>query len=282
MLSTAVVPCARSGGFTTRRWIVLRWRVDRLGPDRRSIFGYRRETPRGQGRKVLTLPAPQLDRCRSIGCDPQRCRCQPLWTLRIGETCSREPSSRSHVSHWPGQPVVSTSLLLSVCSSPTRLATSWLETSTSRTRFWPPIRRSSNWRSPSPCCQPFCWLSLPGDLHVLLRPVNRELALLLLVLNAIGVAIQAASYIPLLYAMLSANDSMFASSFSAAQSEGLQRLSFAADSRWGCHPDLLLPREAAPGQTALSTPGLALSFVAEVALGLWLLVKGIDESPGTS
>ncbi|NNE96353.1 MAG: DUF4386 family protein, partial [Acidimicrobiales bacterium] len=32
-----------------------------------------------------------------------------------------------------------------------------------------------------------------------------------------------------------------------------------------------------PEQTALSTPGLALSFIAEVALGLWLLVKGIDE-----
>ena len=35
-------------------------------------------------------------------------------------------------------------------------------------------------------------------LYVLLRPVNEPLALLLLVLNAVGVAVQCASYLPLL------------------------------------------------------------------------------------
>jgi hypothetical protein len=156
-------------------------------------------------------------------------------------------------------------------------------------------------------------------LYVLLRPVNRELALLLLLLNAIGVAIQVASYIPLLYAMLSADASVFVSSFSAAQSEGLQRLSFDVQklsfvtaqlffATWLfplgylVYKSRFLPKFLGvllildgvailiwffqgillPDQAALSTPGLALSFVAEVALGLWLLVKGIDESPSTS
>lgn len=156
-------------------------------------------------------------------------------------------------------------------------------------------------------------------LYVLLRPVNRELALLLLVLNAIGVAIQVASYIPLLYAMLSADASVFVSSFSAEQSESLQRLSFDVQklsfitaqlffATWLfplgylIYKSRFLPKFLGvllildgvailvwffqgmllPDQTALSTPGLALSFIAEVSLGLWLLVKGIDEGPSTS
>lgn len=44
-------------------------------------------------------------------------------------------------------------------------------------------------------------------LYVLLRPVNEPLALLLLVLNAIGVAVQCASYLPLL-AVLAQSDSV--------------------------------------------------------------------------
>lgn len=40
-------------------------------------------------------------------------------------------------------------------------------------------------------------------LYVLLKPVNRDLSLLFLVLNAMGVAVQAASYFPLSFAILS-------------------------------------------------------------------------------
>ena len=32
-----------------------------------------------------------------------------------------------------------------------------------------------------------------------------------------------------------------------------------------------------PDYPALSSPGLALSFVAEVGLGLWLLLRGIND-----
>ncbi len=52
----------------------------------------------------------------------------------------------------------------------------------------------------------FLFVVAAWGLYVLLRPVNRGLALLLL-LNAIGVAIQVASYIPLPYATLSAEAS---------------------------------------------------------------------------
>lgn len=155
-------------------------------------------------------------------------------------------------------------------------------------------------------------------LYVLLRPVNRELALLLVLLNAIGVTIQVASYIPLLYAMLAPDASVLVGSFSSTQIEGLQRLSFDVQklgfvtaqlffATWlfplgylvyksGFLPRFLgvlllldgvailiwfFQRILLPDQTALITPGLALSFIAEVALGLWLLIKGIDESTST-
>lgn len=155
-------------------------------------------------------------------------------------------------------------------------------------------------------------------LSVLLRPVNRELSLLLLLLNAIGVAIQVAGYTPLLFARLSADTTGFVDSFSAAQNEGLLRVSFDVQKLSFVTAQLFfatwlfplgylvyksgfLPRFLGalllfdglailiwffqgmllPDQTALSTPGLALSFIAEVALGLWLLVRSIDDSPGT-
>ncbi len=51
-------------------------------------------------------------------------------------------------------------------------------------------------------------------LYVLLRPVNPDLALLFLLLNAIGVAIQVASYFPLIFAMLSTDASVFTQAFS--------------------------------------------------------------------
>lgn len=164
----------------------------------------------------------------------------------------------------------------------------------------------------------FLFAMAAWGLYVLLRPVNRDLALLFLLLNAIGVAIQVASYIPLLFAMLSSDASVFIGSFSAAQIEGLQRLAFEAQelsfvtaqlffATWLfplgylVYKSRFLPNFLGvllildgfaillwffqgmllPDQPALSTPGLALSFIAEVALGLWLLFKGINDEGDT-
>ncbi len=60
-------------------------------------------------------------------------------------------------------------------------------------------------------------------LYALLRPVNEPLALLLLVLNVTGVAVQCASYLPLL-AVLAQSDSV---GLTAAQLEALSTLSVA-------------------------------------------------------
>ena len=62
-------------------------------------------------------------------------------------------------------------------------------------------------------------------LYVLLRPLNQDLALLFLLLNAIGVAIQVASYFPLIFAALMADVSNIAQIFSAAQIAGLEYIS---------------------------------------------------------
>jgi hypothetical protein len=158
----------------------------------------------------------------------------------------------------------------------------------------------------------FLFVMAAWGLYVLLKPVNQDLALLFLVLNAIGVAIQVASYIPLILAMLSTDAPGFAEAFSLAQVESLQylsfdlyRLSFVAAqlffATWlfplgylvyksGILPKflgvlLLLDGFAVllwffqgtllPDNPAISYPGLVLSFIAEVGLGLWLLVRGI-------
>lgn len=158
----------------------------------------------------------------------------------------------------------------------------------------------------------FLFVMAAWGLYVLLKPVNHDLALLFLVLNAIGVAIQVAAYIPLILAMLSTDAPGFAEAFSLAQVESLQylsfdlyRLSFVAAqlffATWlfplgylvyksGILPKflgvmLLLDGFAVliwffqgtllPDYPAISYPGLALSFIAEVGLGLWLLVRGI-------
>jgi hypothetical protein len=158
----------------------------------------------------------------------------------------------------------------------------------------------------------FLFVMAAWGLYVLLKPVNQDLALLFLVLNAIGVAIQVASYIPLILAMLSTDAAGFAEAFTLAQVESLQYLSFdlyklsfvAAQlffATWlfplgylvyksGILPKflgvlLLLDGFAVllwffqgtllPDYPAISYPGLALSFIAEVGLGLWLLVRGI-------
>lgn len=166
----------------------------------------------------------------------------------------------------------------------------------------------------------FLFVMAAWGLYILLRPVNRDLALLFLLLNAIGVAVQVASYFPLILGMLSTNTSGFTGAFSPAQIEGLQylsidlhKVSFATAQlffgTWlfplgylvyksGFLPKflgalLILDGFAVllwffqaillPDYPAMSSPGLALSFVAEVGLGLWLLFKGINvtaDAPG--
>lgn len=165
----------------------------------------------------------------------------------------------------------------------------------------------------------FLFVMAAWGLYVLLKPVNKDLALLFLVLNAIGVAIQAAGYIPFLFAVLSTDAAGLAQSFSVEQIQALQHLSLdvsklsfvTAQLFFGTwlfplgylvYKSGFLPRLLGvllildgfavllwffqgillPDSPAISYPGLALSLVAEVGLGLWLLIKGIrvEVDPG--
>lgn len=149
-------------------------------------------------------------------------------------------------------------------------------------------------------------------LHVLLRPVNHSLALLFLLLNSVGVAIQCASMFPLISALLLVDGPSGMQGYSAAQMEGAAYLSIdlygtgfvTAQLFFGTwlfplgylvYKSHFLPRLLGillildgfavlfwflqalllPAYPAISYPAFALSFVAEVALALWLLIKGV-------
>jgi hypothetical protein len=157
----------------------------------------------------------------------------------------------------------------------------------------------------------FLFIMTAWGLYVLLRPVNKDLALLFLVLNAIGVAIQCASMLPLLAAMLAVDPAGQMQVFSEAQIQGLALLSagiyktgfVTAQLFFGTwlfplgylvYKSRFLPRLLGallmldgvaviiwflqvfllPVYPALKTPGLAMSFLAEVGLALWLLIMG--------
>ena len=66
----------------------------------------------------------------------------------------------------------------------------------------------------------FLFVMVAWGLYVLLRPVNRDLALLFLVLNAVGVAIQGASMLSLVTAMLMADGASYMQAYSANSSKG--------------------------------------------------------------
>ncbi len=158
----------------------------------------------------------------------------------------------------------------------------------------------------------FLFLMVAWGLYVLLRPVNRNLALLFLLLNAVGVAIQGASMLSLVSAMLQGDAASHMQAYSAAQLEGLAYLSInvykagwvTAQLFFGTwlfplgylvYKSGFLPRFLGvllvldgvavliwflqalllPAYNAIHYPGLALSFVAELGLGLWLLVMGV-------
>jgi hypothetical protein len=149
-------------------------------------------------------------------------------------------------------------------------------------------------------------------LYTLLRPVNEPLALLLLILNAVGVAVQCASYLPLLAVLAQGDSAIHAQALTGPQLDAIGLLSVTTFrvgfvtaqlffSAWlfplgwlvwrsGFLPRLLgwlllldgvavlvwfLQVLLAPGHPAISYPAWAVGFVAELALALWLLVKGV-------
>ena len=158
----------------------------------------------------------------------------------------------------------------------------------------------------------FLFLMAAWGLYVLLRPVNKHLALLFLLLNAVGVAIQGASFLWLVSALLQGDAASHMQAYSAAQLEGLAYLSInvckmgwvTAQLFFGMwlfplgylvYKSKSLPRFLGillmldgigvliwfhqalllPDYRAISLPGVAVSFVAELGLALWLLAMGV-------
>jgi len=158
----------------------------------------------------------------------------------------------------------------------------------------------------------FLFLMTAWGLYALLRQVNKNLALLFLLLNAVGVAIAGASMLFLVPAMLQGDGASSMQAYSAAQLEGLALLSInvyktgfvTAQLFFGTwlfplgylvYKSRFLPRFLGillvldgiavliwflqalllPDYPAIRTPGLVVSVVAEVGLALWLLVKGV-------
>lgn len=149
-------------------------------------------------------------------------------------------------------------------------------------------------------------------LYVLLRPVDGPLALLLLILNAVGVAVQCASYLPLLAVLAQRDAALDLHALTGPQLDALALLLVSAYrvgfvtaqlffSAWlfplgwlilrsGFLPRLLgwlllldgvgvliwfLQVLLAPEHPAISYPSWAVGFVAELGLALWLLLKGV-------
>jgi hypothetical protein len=164
----------------------------------------------------------------------------------------------------------------------------------------------------------FLFLATAWGLYVLLRPINQNLALLFLLLNTVGVAIQCASILPLMSAMLLGDPASYMQTYSSEQLEALAYLSInvyktgfvTAQLFFGTwlfplgyliYKSKFLPRFLGvlimldgiavliwflqaillPAYPAISYPGLVMSFIAEVGLGLWLLIKGVKNTdPG--
>ena len=162
----------------------------------------------------------------------------------------------------------------------------------------------------------FLFLMAAWSLFVLLRPIDKGLAMLFLVLNAIGVAMQCASMIPLMSGLLQGEAGSHMQSFSGAQLEGmayhsidLYKMAFAATQLFFCtwlfplgylvYKSRFLPRFLGvllladgvgvliwffqalllPDHPIIRYPGLVVSFVAEVGLSLWLLARGVKIAP---
>ena len=162
----------------------------------------------------------------------------------------------------------------------------------------------------------FLFLVTAWGLYVLLRSVNRDLALLFLILNAVGVAIQGASMLFLVTALLQGDASSQMEAYSAAQRQGLAYLAINVYQLGFVTAQIfyatwlfplgylvyrsgLLPRALGallvidgigvliwflqdmlwPAYWAIAVPGLIVSLIAELGLGLWLLIRGVG-GPG--
>jgi hypothetical protein len=159
------------------------------------------------------------------------------------------------------------------------------------------------------------FLMAAWGLYVLLRPVNRDLALLFLLLNAVGVAVQAAAFLSLVTAMVPGDAADHLQAYTPGQLEGIAYLSINTYklgwvtaqlffSAWlfplgylvyksGFLPRALgvllvldgfavgiwfLQALLVPDYPAIRYPGLAVSFVAEIGLALWLTIRGVTET----
>jgi len=152
-------------------------------------------------------------------------------------------------------------------------------------------------------------------LYVLLKPVNRNLALLLVLLNLGGVAIECINALNLFSALQFLSGASYLSVFQTGQLQALA-MSFLNSytngfmitqlffSTWLfplgylVYKSRFLPRPLGillildffgilswflqffllPDYGILSYPGLAISFVAEFSISLWLLIKGVKET----
>jgi len=151
-------------------------------------------------------------------------------------------------------------------------------------------------------------------LYVILKPVQKNLALLFLLLNAAGVAVQCLSLLFLFAPMLINNSADFQTAFQPNQLEALNLLFLnlhkngfmIAQIFYGTwllplgylvYKSNFLPKWLGillmadcvgcltwffqffllPGYAIISYPGLATGFVAEFSLSLWLLIKGVKE-----
>jgi len=151
-------------------------------------------------------------------------------------------------------------------------------------------------------------------LYVLLKPVQKNLALLFLLLNAVGVAVQCLSLLSLFVPILISGNADFQKAFLPNQLEAMNLLFLTihksgftiAQIFYGTwllplgflvYKSGFLPKWLGilliadffgvmiwffqyfllPGYDIITYPGLAISFIAEFSLSLWLLIKGVKE-----
>jgi hypothetical protein len=151
-------------------------------------------------------------------------------------------------------------------------------------------------------------------LYVLLKPVNKNLALLFLILNTIGVAIECINALNLFTATQFFSSANYLTVFQTEQLQAMA-MSFLNSYTNGfmicqlffgawllplgylVYKSHFLPRLLGimlildffgvliwflqffflPAYGILSYPGLAISFIAEISLSLWLLIKGVKD-----
>jgi hypothetical protein len=150
-------------------------------------------------------------------------------------------------------------------------------------------------------------------LYVLMKPVNKDLALLVVLLNLAGVAVKCASLLGEVAALLLLSDADYLQVFEADQLQALATLFLNVFSSgfmiaqiffaawllplgYLVFKSRFLPRILGillildffailmwffqfflfPDYETISYPGLAISFIAEASLCLWLLIKGVN------